>query len=571
MGTHYRSRKKHPSSTVSKGAIIVMAFGLTLFGGTSAMADEPTLDATATVEPTAEPTTDTTPAPETDTKTTEAPPEETTPVSDPAPVAAADPEPIADTPVTPATDKSTTDPAPASDPAPVAAAKTITSQLAPVTGTATLTLPTCLAPGNLIDATPAPGGIWTVIDSNRATYVSAPDGGIHGLYPLAVGMAFGDITIVLKDSEGVIVFSASWTTIDPATLECNDPDPDPDPNPEPTCVAPEDVNWSYTSVEVTATPKKDAQDNKFCDPLAVSTGIYTYDLPAHAAPGKPSRPQTLAGHNDVLIDSFGTFSYGVDQQQCVQIDTYAKFVSQGPIVLLPKLYGNDKDEPPFLHETLPGAGPSPTWSFTTSEGCNTPPAPWEAKVVTTSQKKQFVCGDSVETGTSTTTTTPYLVVLQDGKWVNVEDTEHITTVTEPTSSPLTAEEIESCKPAISPPKVETIQQDKKWVCGDTEVTGTFTTITTPYKAELVEGSTYRVVEDTEHASKSGVTTTRSLTSDERKSCVVAASASSTLPPVLASTGSEVLPLIGIGAGLVVGGVAMVLLKLRRRKLAVVQD
>ena len=135
--------------------------------------------------------------------------------------------------------------------------------------------------------------------------------------------------------------------------------------------------------------------------------------------------------------------------------------------------------------------------------------------------EEWVCGDENVTQNRTKTTTPYKAVYVDGAWKIVEDTENAVTVTETQTRPLTEEEIESCKPEIPEPKVEyTEWVDGEWVCGDTEVTQERAKTTTPYKAILVSGSTWEIVEDTENITALLEDQTRPLTDEELATCPV---------------------------------------------------
>ena len=144
----------------------------------------------------------------------------------------------------------------------------------------------------------------------------------------------------------------------------------------PKCV--QNPKFSYTfdgaigSGTVTVTGGK--QGDKLCDALAIRAAGWDYDLPAS---GNPSWPQTLHGYNDTAVNSIGTFSYKAPQiEACRQYDIYAQFESKGgfsKLALPAKLTGPGKPyEPPFLHQTLSGKGPNPTYSTTSSEGCNPP-------------------------------------------------------------------------------------------------------------------------------------------------------------------------------------------------------
>lgn len=157
----------------------------------------------------------------------------------------------------------------------------------------------------------------------------------------------------------------------PNVSECHAPETPP------TCV--QNPTWSYTfdgvgSGTVTASAKKAKQGDTLCDPLAVRAATYSYDPPAS---GNPSWPQTPVGANDVLVDTIGTFSYAAPAlDTCRQHDAYAEFVSKGgfeALAIPEKLFGpGNPFEPQFLHQALAGKGPNPTWSTTTSEGCNLP-------------------------------------------------------------------------------------------------------------------------------------------------------------------------------------------------------
>ena len=295
--------------------------------------------------------------------------------------------------------------------------------------------------------------------------------------------------------------------------------------PKPDCV--QSPTWSYTfdgvgSGTVTVKAKGAEQGDKLCDALAVRATTFKYDLPAS---GNPSWPQTLVGYNDLLVDTIGTFSYAAPAlNECRQHDIYAEFVKKGGFDALKvpeKLNGpNNPYEPKFLHQTLSNKGPNPTYSTTTSAGCNTPPTPPEPKVEFSSwQDSEWVCGDTGVTQTRTKTTTPYKVVLQNGKWVTVEDTANIKVVTEHQTRALTEEEIESCKPDIPEPKVTYTQwDDQKWVCGDETITQTRTMTTTPWIPVLVSGSTWELQPDTAHAVVKTETQTRALTDEEVASC-----------------------------------------------------
>ncbi len=133
---------------------------------------------------------------------------------------------------------------------------------------------------------------------------------------------------------------------------------------------------------------------KLCDTLAVRTVIRSYVLPAV---GNPSWPQDLNGVPiDTMVNAIGTFTYGDPSKKlvCGQGEPYAAFASQGGFdaLAVPErlLEPQKPDEPPFLHEALPGKGPNPTWSTTPSEGCN-PPAQEPVEVTASGSATTVTC------------------------------------------------------------------------------------------------------------------------------------------------------------------------------------
>jgi|GEM_PF-4167661 len=259
------------------------------------------------------------------------------------------------------------------------------------TGTATFSAATCEVPFNHILTDVVPGGIFVLTDTEGSTFTTTEGVAYEFLSStkLPGDLAFGAVTVELQDADDsddheVAPWSGTWLTVDPASLQCNtEPDPEPtvtpDPEPEPECV---DANWSYTfdgvaSGTVTASSRHAHEGDKVCNPLAVRAITYTYDRPTS---GSPSWPQTKAGYNDVLVDTIGTFAYvAPEPNQCVQHDIAAQFVKKGgfdALTVADKLYGpSNPFEPPFLHDTLSGKGPNPTWSYTSNQGCDTPPEP----------------------------------------------------------------------------------------------------------------------------------------------------------------------------------------------------
>jgi hypothetical protein len=124
------------------------------------------------------------------------------------------------------------------------------------------------------------------------------------------------------------------------------------------------------SGDVTVTGGDEGEE--LCAPLAIRAAAWTYDLPAS---GSPSWPQTLYGTpGDTLVDKIGVFHFGPPQLDgCRQYDVYASFGGFGELELPGYLNGShDPFEPQFLHEALSGFGPNPTWSYTSSEGCDPP-------------------------------------------------------------------------------------------------------------------------------------------------------------------------------------------------------
>lgn len=150
----------------------------------------------------------------------------------------------------------------------------------------------------------------------------------------------------------------------------------PPPPPPEKCVV--NPTYAYTFNEATGSGTITAigseKGQEICDPLYVRAAGWSYDIPAS---GSPSWGQGLVGYNDVTVDKIGTFEYQPPQiETCRQYDVYASFVGFDQLTLPEHLLGpNNPFEPKFLHQVLNGKGPNPTWSYTTSEGCNPPPPP----------------------------------------------------------------------------------------------------------------------------------------------------------------------------------------------------
>lgn len=152
---------------------------------------------------------------------------------------------------------------------------------------------------------------------------------------------------------------------------------------EPTCVL--SPAFSYTFLPATGsgviTVTGGNQGDALCAPLYVRAASWKYDLPAS---GSPSWSQTQFGYNDTTVGTIGSFNYGPPQlDSCRQYDAYASFDGYSELTLPEKLLGsNNPYEPAFLHDVLEGMGPNPTFSYTSSDGCNNPP-PLTPKVCTT--------------------------------------------------------------------------------------------------------------------------------------------------------------------------------------------
>lgn len=150
--------------------------------------------------------------------------------------------------------------------------------------------------------------------------------------------------------------------------------PDPvGPPPPPPIECLEKPVFAYTGkVSGTITVTGGTAGQLLCKPLSIRVGSWTYDQGATQQPGRPAWPQTQYGYNDTLVDRVGTFSYGPPREEiCGQSDAYASFNGFEALALPINLLGpNNPFEPKFLHQVIPGAGPSPTWSYTTLEGCD---------------------------------------------------------------------------------------------------------------------------------------------------------------------------------------------------------
>ncbi len=145
----------------------------------------------------------------------------------------------------------------------------------------------------------------------------------------------------------------------------------------PTCVS--SPTWAYTFTSATASgvitvTKAGAHDGDvLCQPLYVRSTTWTYDLPTN---GTPSWPQTFDAKQDLTISTISStgFSYAAPDvtNTCQQHDIYATFSANGfgALTIPTHLLGpNNPYEPAFLHATLSGKGPTPTYTNDTDAGC----------------------------------------------------------------------------------------------------------------------------------------------------------------------------------------------------------
>jgi len=206
--------------------------------------------------------------------------------------------------------------------------------------------------------------VGTVVATNTDQYTWAESGTADATYETA--SAVGNVVL-----DGQTVFG-------PYDLRMVTGDTCPSP---PTCVSA--PSWAYTYDQATGSGTITASGGDagatLCSPLSVRSAGWTYDPPAS---GAPSWPQTLSGYNDTTVDKIGTFSYGSPQLTgCHQYDSYASFSGFSALGLPTHLLGShNPSEPAFLHETLSGDGPNPTYAYTGSEGCV--PAPTKVTPVT---------------------------------------------------------------------------------------------------------------------------------------------------------------------------------------------
>ena len=93
-----------------------------------------------------------------------------------------------------------------------------------VTGSGSFETLTCdLGARNWAELDAVPGGVWTFTDKNGGTYTAATGAAFSGTVP--GGLSYGDIVVKLSDADdtdayAVTPWSGTWTTVDPASLQC---------------------------------------------------------------------------------------------------------------------------------------------------------------------------------------------------------------------------------------------------------------------------------------------------------------------------------------------------------------
>ncbi len=285
--------------------------------------------------------------------------------------------------------------------------------------------------------------------------------------------------------------------------------------PKPTCVKTtrtHTINWSTGTLVLTLKGgKNDKVGDTACNPLQTSGVVYSFIDP------NSQWDQVPVEAVFVRADKIGVYTIKVTPIECGQIDFYASEKDDPSAVAPPPVLKghNDPYEPDFVHQY--SSGPT-SYRVSSTYGCpgRPPVPPTDVKKV---DVPQFVCGDTVVTITTTITKTPYKVVFVDGGWKIVPDTDNVTVDTTTSTKPLTDQEIQSCKPDVPPPTVvQSPWENGEWVCGDTTVTQHATITTTPYKAVLVEGSTWKIVPDTDNITVVPTTQVIPLTKDQIGTC-----------------------------------------------------
>ncbi len=169
-------------------------------------------------------------------------------------------------------------------------------------------------------------------------------------------------------STGTNTLTITGTLAGPSTTGCST---------TPNCVS--SPTWAYTFTSATASgvitvTKAGAHDGDvLCQPLYVRSTTWTYDLPTN---GTPSWPQTFDAKQDLTISTISStgFSYAAPDvtNTCQQHDIYATFSANGfgALTIPTHLLGpNNPYEPAFLHATLSGKGPTPTYTNDSDSGC----------------------------------------------------------------------------------------------------------------------------------------------------------------------------------------------------------
>lgn len=177
--------------------------------------------------------------------------------------------------------------------------------------------------------------------------------------------AFAGYTFV---STGNNQLPLSGTLAGPLTTGCST---------QPACVS--SPTWSYTynqstaSGVITVTKAGAHNGDVLCQPLYVRSTTWNYVLPTN---GTPSWPQSFDAKQDITISTISStgVAYAAPDvtNLCQQHDIYATFSGNGfgDLTIPTQLNGpNNPYEPAFLHATLSGKGPTPTYSNDTDAGC----------------------------------------------------------------------------------------------------------------------------------------------------------------------------------------------------------
>ena len=341
--------------------------------------------------------------------------------------------------------------------------------------------------------------------------------------------------------------------------------------PAPTCVTSvkNDRNHTFNNATgaVTLTVGGGEVGQPLCNPGSVGIALFGF------VEQNKQWKQQLVDIVYIDVDKVGTYSATPKfAAKCRQYDAYAADGGRAKVTPPDVLYGPANPyEPSFLHDY--SNGPT-SHDIASAEGCaGMPETPGPR--VETRQQGGFVCGDAVVTINNIYRTIPSIVVFnENGEWVAVDDVDHITETSDTTEYPLTAEEIESCKPATPEDKETSTEWEKKHpVCDATTVEETRSVTTTKYTPVLVSGSTWNLQETTTTALE-----TRTVPVEKVEACptTVVPPASTpdkpapkpTPPPGLADTGVFTAPAGYTAAGLLFAGMAFLgIMAIRRRKAA----